>query len=494
MTENTNSIRDSRIAKLENLREAGINPYPGIFKPEKKISSILEEYEKLKQPEEGEKTFTTITAGRIMLLRHMGKAAFANIRDDSGNMQIYVRKDITGEENFAVFRNSDIGDIIGVQGEVFRTRTGEVTIKATKITMLSKTLSPLPEKFHGLTDKETRYRQRYLDLIMNTDVKEVFRRRSQAVRALREFLYEQEFLEVETPMMQPLYGGAAARPFVTHHNTLDMDLYLRIAPELYLKRLIVGGFERVFELNRNFRNEGISFKHNPEFTMMELYQAYADYNDMMDLFIRIVLKVNEAVNPGTTVITYGEHTIDLAEEKWKKIRLLDALKDATGLDFQSISDQEAFQAAEKAEISVKPGTSKWKILDEFFKEKVEPHLIQPTIIYDYPLEISPLAKQKSDNPEIVERFEPYIAGQEIGNAFSELNDPQEQKKRFLSQLEEKSKGDSEAHEMDEDYVTALEYAMPPTGGLGIGVDRLIMILLGQTSIRDIILFPQLRRN
>lgn len=485
MSEQSNSLRESRLKKLNNLTEMGINAYPNKYDRKDKIQSILDRFS---DETEGMKVQTS---GRIMLLRGQGKVSFANIKDDSGSIQIYVKKDIIGEENFLVFKNVDIGDIIGIEGEVFKTHTGEITIKVDKIFILSKSLLPLPEKFHGLSDKETRYRQRYLDLIVNNDVKEIFRKRSLAIRKIREILFNKDFLEVETPMMQPIYGGAAARPFMTHHNTLDMDLYLRIAPELYLKRLIVGGFERIFELNRNFRNEGISFKHNPEFTMVEMYQAYADYNDMMDLVEEIVVEVNKTLNDSNEIEYQGEK-IDLTPP-WKRYKLLDIIKEKSGIDFSKVTDAEAKEQAKKIGVDIPDDlNSKWKILDEVFKYKVEPFLIQPTIIYDYPKEISPLAKQKADNPDIVERFEPFIAGQEIGNAFSELNNPIEQKNRFLAQLQEKAKGDDEAHQMDEDYVAALEQAMPPTGGLGIGIDRVIMILLNQPSIRDVILFPQLR--
>jgi lysyl-tRNA synthetase class 2 len=478
-------IRASKLKNLEALKALGVNPYPITYKREMDLASIVKKF-----VDGGEQAFKVKTAGRLMLIRMQGKAGFSVIKDESGKIQIYVRLDFVGEQAFQIFKHMDLGDIVGVEGEVFRTRTNEITIKVESLTLLSKIIETLPEKFHGLTDVETRVRKRYLDLIMNDDVREVFRKRSLVVRTIRRFLEERGFLEVETPMLQPLYGGAAAKPFVTHHNTLDMDMFLRISPELYLKRLMVGGFERVYEMNRNFRNEGISFKHNPEFTMIEIYQAYADYNDMMDLVEEIVCAANAAVNPSPK-IRYRDQEIDLARP-WKRVKLLELMKEKTGLDFGTCTDADAADAAKKAGIDLEPGLSKWKIMDEIFKVKVEPFLIQPTIVYDYPREISPLAKQKPDDPDIVERFEPYIAGQEIGNAFSELNDPLEQRARFEGQLKERAKGDDEAHRMDEDFVSALEFGMPPTGGLGIGIDRVAAILLDRHSIREIILFPALR--
>ncbi len=492
MSEETNSVRESHIAKLNAIRAMDINPYPNIYKKKDQIADIHTAFAALPEETKGlEATgLKVVTAGRIMLLRMQGKAGFCNIKDDTGKIQIYLRKELIGDQNFELVKNFDFGDIIGVSGEIFRTRTGETTIKAEKVEMLSKIIQPMPEKYHGVQDVEVRYRQRYLDLIMNDESKEIFKKRTLIIRRIRELLNGKGFYEVETPMMQPVYGGAAARPFITHHNTLDQDLFLRIAPELYLKRLLVGGFERVYEINRNFRNEGISFKHNPEFTMMELYQTYADYNDMMDLVEEIVVEANKAVNPSLKIM-HGETELDLTPP-WKRVKLLDILLEKSGIDFKKVNDAEAAAEAKKLNIDVEAGLSKWKILDEVFKVKVEPFLIQPTIIYDYPKETSPLTKNRADDPEIVERFEPFMAGQEIGNAYSELNDPLEQRKRFLQQVEERQKGDDEAQVMDNDFLTALEYAMPPTGGLGVGIDRIVAILLNCHTIRDVILFPQLR--
>lgn len=483
MSEET--IRASKLKHLEELRAKGVDPYPVSFRKEMPLAEVVRRF-----VESGDRPFRVRTAGRMMLVRIQGKASFATLKDETGRLQIYVRLDTVGEAAYEVFRLLDLGDIVGVEGEVFRTRTGEVTVKVETLTVLAKVVETLPEKYHGLTDVETRLRRRYLDLIMNDEVREVFRKRSLVVRTVRRFLEERGFLEVETPMLQPIYGGAAARPFVTHHNALDIDMYLRISPELYLKRLVVGGFERVYEMNRNFRNEGISYKHNPEFTMLEVYQAYADYRDMMDLVEELVCAANAAVNP-STVIRYRGHEIDL-KRPWRRVRLLDLMREATGLDFLACTDAEAHAAAARLGVEVAPGLSKWKVMDEVFKAKVEPTLVQPTIVCDYPREISPLAKQKPDAPELVERFEPFIAGQEIGNAFSELNDPLEQRRRFEQQLAERRRGDEEAHRMDEDFVTALGYGMPPTGGLGVGIDRLVAILLDRPSIRDVILFPALR--
>ncbi len=494
MSEDTNPVRESHIAKLHAIRGMGINPYPNVYDKKDAIADIHEKFKALPEDLQNSETsgLHVVTAGRIMLLRMQGKAGFCNIKDDSDKIQVYVRKELMGDQAFELVKNLDLGDIIGISGEVFKTRTGEVTIKAEKIVMLSKIIQPMPEKYHGVQDVEIRYRQRYLDLIVNEESKETFKKRTLIIRRIRELLNGKGFYEVETPMMQPVYGGAAARPFVTHHNTLDQDLFLRIAPELYLKRLLVGGFERVYEINRNFRNEGISFKHNPEFTMMELYQTYADYNDMMNLVEEIVVEANKAVNPSLKIM-HGEIEIDLTPP-WKRVKLLDILLEKSGIDFKKVTDAEAVIEARKLGLDIETGLSKWKVLDEVFKEKVEPFLIQPTIIYDYPKETSPLTKNKVGDPEIVERFEPFIAGQEIGNAYSELNDPLEQKKRFLQQLDERKKGDDEAQMMDDDFLTALEYAMPPTGGLGIGIDRIVAILLNKHTIRDVILFPQLRNE
>ena len=480
----------SRIKKLEELKNLGIEIYPTKFDVTHKNNQIKENFDKLFENKQKVKT-----AGRIILLRLHGKAGFANLKDDTGIIQIYIRLDFLGEQKFNLFKNNlDIGDIIGVEGEVFKTHTGEITIKVEDFKLLAKSLRPLPEKWHGLTDIELKYRLRYLDLIMNDNVKENFKLRSKAIKLIRDFLFERGFLEVETPMMQPVYGGAFARPFITHHNTLDMDLYLRIAPELYLKRLLIGGFEKVFELNRNFRNEGISTKHNPEFTMLELYEAYADYNKMMDLCEELITFLVKEIKNNLEIEYQG---IKLSFERpWKRIKYVDAIKEFTGIDFLNIKNlNEAINEAKKLGLEIEENfDSKWELADKIFGSFVEDKLIQPCFVIDYPKVLSPLAKSKKDNEEFVERFEPYIAGSEIGNAFSELNDPIEQKKRFEEQKIKREKGNLEAHPMDEDFVVALEYGMPPAGGLGIGIDRIIMILTNTSSIRDIILFPLLRKK
>lgn len=475
-----------RLQKLEQLEKTNIEPYPNNYKISNSIKEIKENKEKL------EKEGTIVkTAGRLMLMRMHGKAGFSNIKDDSGSIQIYIKLDFVGEEKFNIFKLIDVGDIIGVEGPLFTTHTGEATIKVDNFVLLAKSLLPLPEKWHGLSDIEIRYRQRYVDLIMNDEVKESFKLRSKITQLIRGFLAEQEFLEVETPMMQPVYGGAAARPFITHHNTLDMDLYLRIAPELYLKRLIVGGFSKVFEMNRNFRNEGISTRHNPEFTMLELYQAYADYNDMMVLCENLICFIIKEIK-GNLEFDYQGLKLNF-NQPWARIKYLDAINHYTKIDFNQIKTvEQAEKEAKKIGIETEKGMSVWAIANEIFEEKVEEHLIQPTFILDYPKELSPLAKGIPGNPDFVERFEPYIAGREVGNAFTELNDPIEQRKRFEDQQKKRDKGDLEAHPMDWDFITALEYGMPPTGGLGIGIDRIIMVLINTNSIRDTILFPLLK--
>ena len=432
-----------------------------------------------------------IIAGRLMAKRGQGKAGFANVQDLSGNIQIYSRLDVAGEDNHGFFKKADIGDIVGIRGVVFVTEKGETTISVREFTPLTKSLRPLPEKYHGLTDVELRYRQRYVDLIMNREVQNTFIMRSKIVRYVREFLDNQGFLEVETPVLHGLAGGATARPFITYHNALDMEMYMRIALELHLKRLIVGGLEKVYELGRVFRNEGIDTRHNPEFTMMEVYQAYADYNDMMDLTENMFKYVAEKVL-GTTKITYGEHEVDLGV-KWERITMNDVVKRYTDIDFSAIAtDEEARAAARAIGVSVEDDMPKGKVLAEVFDEKVEANLIQPTFVIDYPIEISPLSRRKDGHPELTDRFEVFIVGREHGNAFSELNDPIDQRERFEKQMEAKAKGDEEAHPMDEDFITALEYGLPPTGGLGIGIDRMCMLLTNSQSIRDVILFPTMK--
>ncbi len=474
-----------RMAKGQELREKGIDPYGNKFIRNAHAADILARFE------EYENTTVRI-AGRLMSRREHGKAAFADLQDMSGKIQLYFRKDDIGEEAFDDYmRLIDTGDIIGVEGNVFRTRRGEISVAVKEYTMLTKTIRPLPEKWHGLKDVDLRYRQRYLDLIVNPEVRDTFIKRTRIIQAIRQFMDQNNFLEVETPMMHPIAGGATARPFVTHHNALDMKMYLRIAPELYLKRLTVGGLEKVYEINRNFRNEGISTKHNPEFTMMELYQAYADYDDMMRLAEEIIHYAAQKVL-GTSKVTYQGQEIDLTPP-YDRITMLDAVKKYTGVDFFTIDDDEqARKVGRDLKIHVSPKMTRSQVLDEIWSEFVEKNLVQPTFVLDYPTEISPLAKMKKDDPRLTYRFELFIYGREMANAFSELNDPVDQRNRFMQQMAEREKGDEEAHQMDEDYVTALEYGLPPTGGMGIGIDRLVMLLTDSASIRDVILFPQMR--
>jgi len=454
-------LYQQRIARIGEIEGLGFKAYGHRFDFTHTIPQILAGYSD-KTAEQLEPRVQVRIAGRILTVRRMGKAGFAHLLQDGERLQIYVRKDAVGEKDYALYEKLDLGDIIGVDGYLFRTRTGELSVHAEKLYFLAKTLYSMPEKWHGLEDVEIRYRQRYLDLIANPDARKVFVTRAKIIASLRRQLEERGFLEVETPMLQPLYGGAAARPFITHHNTLDMDLYLRIAPELYLKRLVVGGLDRVYEINRNFRNEGISTQHNPEFTMLEFYQAYTDYLGMMDLSEQLLRQTAIDATGGTAVEFEGQK-----------------------IDFGAVRRLTMQEA-------VGNSTLKGHELVEVFERDVESTLIQPTIIYDYPVEVSPLSKQKPSDPEFVERFEIYAAGMEIGNAFTELNDPREQRHRFEMQLAEREKGDEEAHQMDEDYVRALSYGMPPAGGEGIGIDRLTMILTGSRSIRDVILFPLLR--
>jgi len=424
--------------------------------------------------------------------RGHGKASFVDILDTKGKIQIYIKIDEVGEEKYQEFKEYyDIGDIIGVKGEVFKTHKGEISIKAKEIEMLTKCLRPLPEKWHGLKDVDTRYRKRYLDLIVNPQVRDTFIKRSLIIRSIRKFLDDRGFLEVETPVLSPIAGGAAARPFITHHNALDIDLYLRIATELHLKRLIVGGFDKVYELGRVFRNEGISIKHNPEFTTIEIYQAYADYKDMMDLTEELITTVAKEVL-GTLKITYQGQEIDLTPP-WQRLTMVEAIKKYVGVDFKNVTSlDEARKIAKDLGIEVEENWQVGHIINEVFEKKVEDFLVQPTFIMDYPVEVSPLAKRKKDNPQFTERFELVITCRESANAFSELNDPFDQKERFLEQLKERQRGNQEAHMMDEDFIEALEYGMPPTGGLGIGIDRLVMLLTDSYSIRDVLLFPTMR--
>jgi lysyl-tRNA synthetase class 2 len=433
-----------------------------------------------------------IVAGRIVAMRSFGKAGFGHLQDGSGRIQFYFQKNTLGEDKYAFFKKLDIGDFMGVKGFLFRTKTNELTIDIEDFTLLSKSLRPLPEKWHGLTDVELRYRQRYLDLIVNPDVRKVFLVRTKIVQAIRRFLNERGYIEVETPMMQSIPGGATAKPFKTHHNALDMDLFLRIAPELYLKRLLVGGFERVYEINRNFRNEGISTRHNPEFTMLEFYTAYADYRVLMDMTEQMISSIAQEVL-GKTEVEYEGHLINLSPP-WKRITYFDALREA-GVSEDVLNDGvKAREYAKKLGAHLTGGEPLGKVLNEIFEALVEPKLIQPTFITDYPTDISPLSKKRDDNPNFVERFELFVVGRELANAFSELNDPVDQKERFLKQVSEGEAGDEEAHQMDDDFIRALEYGMPPAAGEGIGIDRLVMLLTGASSIRDVILFPQMKKE
>jgi lysyl-tRNA synthetase class 2 len=462
----------------------GLDPFGQRFERNTLTKPIIEGFEQWENQ-------TARVAGRIMSKRRHGKAGFAHLQDIAGRIQLYFRRDDLGEEQYELYKKLDIGDLVGIEGRVFRTQKGEISIHVESMVYLSKSLHPLPEKWHGLKDVELRYRQRYLDLIVNPEVKEVFIKRSQIIKEIRNYLDDKGFLEVETPMMQPIPGGATARPFITHHNALDMDLYLRVAPELYLKRLLIGGLEKVYEINRSFRNEGISTRHNPEFTMLEIYQAYADYEDMMalteELISRVVLKVN-----GSMQVEFEGQVIDFSTP-WKRVQMLEAIKEHTGLDFNTITDDEsARQSARALGLEIDDQASRGEVINEVFEARVEEHLIQPTFVYGHPVEISPLAKRNREHPELTDRFEVFIMQREIANAFSELNDPIDQKQRFVRQAAKRAGGDAEAHMMDEDYIAAMEYGMPPAGGLGIGIDRLVMLITGSPSIRDVILFPTLR--
>lgn len=487
LTENEiNEQMQVRIDKMHKIEEHGWKPFGYRFLYTHRAADIAAQFDELSEKETEVKM-----AGRIMAIRGHGKTCFMDMQDKTGRIQVYVRKDVIGEENYALIKLMDIGDTVGITGTAFRTHMGELSIKANSVEMLSKSLRPLPEKWHGLKDVETRYRQRYVDLIVNPEVRDTFVKRSQIIRSVREVLDSHDFLEVETPILNTIAGGAAARPFISYHNALDMQVYMRIAPELYLKRLIVGGMDRVYEMGRVFRNEGIDNRHNPEFTSVEIYQAFADYRDMMDLTEEVVVKTAEKVL-GTTTINYEGTTIEMASP-WKRMSMIEAVKEYSGKDFTNVTDlEEARAIAKELNVAVEPSFGIGKIINACFEEYVEDKLIQPTFITGHPKEISPLAKSNPENPEITDRFEAYIYGREICNGFTELNDPIDQKERFLKQVEERANGDEEANMMDEDFVNALEYGLPPTGGLGIGIDRLVMFLTNSSTIRDVLFFPTMK--
>ena len=497
------NIYKLRCEKLKQIEALGQRAYPTMYAFTHTIPAILAEYSQ-KSAEELENPRVNLRiAGRIMAIRLMGKAGFAHLQQGGQKLQIYVKKDAVSEKGFELYRLLDLGDHIGVSGYLFRTRTGELSVHVEEITFLSKDLLPLPEKWHGLTDVELRYRQRYVDLVMNPDVRAVFLKRSKLVQSMRRFLDAHDFVEVETPMMQQIAGGAVAKPFVTHHNTLDMDLYLRIAPELYLKRLTVGGFDRVYEINRNFRNEGLGWRWNPEFTMLEFYQAYTDYRGVMDLTQQLIEQAAIDVNGGTKA-KWGENEIDWAGSNWRRMTMREAIihywPEAAGAkpemaDFSSHDSVKALVArfnTAHAHIAYDPNEPVGKTIANLFDAAAEEHLIQPTIIYEFPTAVSPLSKQKADELDWTERWEIFAGKMEIANGFSELNDPEDQRRRFEQQLKERERGDEEAHQMDEDYIRALSYGMPPAGGVGVGVDRLAMLLTDSHTIRDVILFPLLR--
>jgi lysyl-tRNA synthetase class 2 len=492
--EHIEELNDQMLArreKMETIREKGLDPFGKRFDRDYTAEALHQKFDEQTKEELHELAETATIAGRMMTKRGKGKVGFAHIQDRTGQIQIYVRKDAVGEEAYEIYKHADLGDFWGVTGEVMRTDMGELSIKATKVTLLSKALRPLPDKYHGLTDVETRYRKRYLDLIANKESFDRFVKRSHIISSIRQYLDGLGYLEVETPVLHNEAGGAAARPFITHHNALDKDLYLRIALELHLKRLIVGGMEKVYELSRVFRNEGADTTHNPEFTMLEIYTAYTDFKDVMDLTEGIIRNAAEKALNSTTV-EYEELKIDLGSE-FKRKHMVDLIKEATGVDFwQAMTVEEARQYADKNDVHYEPHFTVGHIINEFFEKFIEDTLVQPTFVYGHPVEISPLAKKNADDPRFTDRFELFITGREFGNAFTELNDPIDQRERFLAQDAERSAGNDEAHGIDEDFVEALEYGMPPTGGLGIGIDRLVMLLTNAQSIRDVLLFPAMK--
>lgn len=491
-------INEQRRQKLERLRAAGINPYPNNFNrthTTREAIARLEEAEAIEtaQPEKGHLSSTVSVAGRITAIRRMGKSSFLDLRDGTGKIQVLLRNSEFQETEQALFKELDIGDTLGVTGRLLRTRTGEPTVSAESFVLLSKSLQPLPEKWHGLSDTETRYRQRYIDLIANSEAREIFQVRSRTVSAIRQFLDKRGFIEVETPVLHPAAGGALAAPFITHHNALDRDLYMRIALELHLKRLVVGGFDKVYEIGHVFRNEGISTTHNPEYTLLETYEAYADYTDVMSMTEEMIYRVTRQVM-GDDEVRYSDDVINV-KPPWRRVTLRDAVKEYSGIDFVKYPTADGLREKMRSlKMDVDPRKNWAKLVDELLKTFVRPKLIQPTFVYDYPASMSPLAKNKPGEERVVERFQPYIGGLEIGNAYSELNDPIEQRRRFEEQLKERDTEDEERWTIDEDFLLALEYGMPPTGGLGIGVDRVVMLFTNQTSIREVILFPQLRER
>ncbi|WP_270167136.1 lysine--tRNA ligase [Paenibacillus sp. SYP-B4298] len=492
-TQELSELLQIRRDKLDQLRGLGIDPFGKKYVRTHQAQEVLDAYGELPKEELEELSPEVSLAGRIMQKRGMGKASFAHIQDLSGKIQIYVRQDALDAAKYEAFSLLDLGDIIGVRGTVFKTKTGETSIKVLSLEVLTKSLLPLPEKYHGLKDVELRYRQRYVDLIINQDVQQTFVTRSRIIQSMRRYLDSHGYLEVETPTLHAIAGGAAARPFITHHNALDMQLYMRIAIELHLKRLIVGGLEKVYEIGRVYRNEGISTRHNPEFTMIELYEAYADYKDIMELTENLVVHIAQEVL-GQTTIQYQDYEVDLGSP-WRRVSMVDLVKEATGVDFaQQLTDEDAHQLAKEHHVQVDPHMSVGHILNAFFETFVEEKLIQPTFVTGHPVEISPLAKKNDEDPRFTDRFELFIVGREHANAFTELNDPIDQRQRFEAQLLEKEQGNDEAHEMDDDFIRALEYGLPPTGGLGIGIDRLVMLLTNAPSIRDVLLFPLMRER
>ncbi|MFV8829762.1 lysine--tRNA ligase [Alkalihalobacterium sp. APHAB7] len=488
-----NDLLAVRRDKLKKLVDKGVDPFGSKFVRTHSAKEMTEQFGEISKEQLEEDKHEVVLAGRIMTKRGKGKAGFAHIQDLTGKIQIYVRQDAVGEEAYELFNTIDIGDLVGVSGVAFKTKVGELSIKVTNFQLLTKSLRPLPDKFHGLKDIEQRYRQRYVDLIVNPEVRDTFVLRSKILQSMRRYLDSRGYLEVETPMMHSIAGGASARPFITHHNALDMTLYMRIAIELHLKRLIVGGLEKVYEIGRVFRNEGVSTRHNPEFTMIELYEAYADYKDIMSLTENLIAHIAEEVL-GTTTVQYGDYEVNLKPE-WKRLHMVDAIKEYAGVDFwKEMSDEEARAIAKEHKVPVKETMTYGHVVNEFFEHFVEEKLIQPTFIYGHPTAISPLAKKNPEDERFTDRFELFIVGREHANAFTELNDPIDQRERFEDQLKEREQGDDEAHMMDDDFVEALEYGMPPTGGLGIGIDRLVMLLTNSPSIRDVLLFPQMRHR